>query len=805
MSYALPHCTHKENQEMGVWSLILISCLISFYYILASCATSSEDVDKVYIVYLGHGAAAENDNLITSRSHVRLLANLFESEEEAMGSMVYSYTRSFSGFAAKLNPSRARALAEMEGVVSVFESRMLELHTTRSWDFMGLRLDHDAAVPNFPSIYGDDVIVGILDTGIWPESKSFREEPGMRPIPSSWKGKCIGGNGFDPRTICNRKLIGAKYYVKGFEQQYGPLNTADEAEYRSPRDRLGHGTHTSSTAVGSIVPGASFDGLGLGTARGGEPRARLAVYKVCWSMLGEGKCNEADIMAAFEEAISDGVHVISGSFGMLPPLLPFFAYSISIGSFHAMQKGISVVLSAGNYNPSPEPSFVQNVAPWSISVAASTIDRDFPAKIVLDNNASFMGESLMTKRLKAELASSGTFFGRGRCRPENWMNVSASGKVILCFSTAAGATGELVTSSTAVAAVLTAGGAGLIYVESVGRQIPDIYPIPVVYIDFYQGTKIRHLLGFSPSISVVVTPSKAGVIGTVPAPAVAYFSCRGPSSLSPDILKPDITAPGVNILAAWPPNTPIGLSGERGQLGNWNFLSGTSMSCPHVTGAVALIKSAHPDWSPAMIRSALMTTAYTSDTSSETIRAGGSRKPSDPFDVGAGHMDPVKAMDPGLVYDMTIHDYIIFLCNIGYSTNLIKDLVIPGTFVTCPQFPTTNSDLNYPSITVTDLRRTISVKRTARNVGRERNAIYFARVVSPNGVEVSVWPRVMIFSWFTSENTYYVTMKPTMKSKGKCEFGEIVWSDGFHSVRSPLSVCVNNVDSDRDDTFVNII
>lgn len=163
-------------------------------------------------------------------------------------------------------------------------------------------------------------------------------------------------------------------------------------------------------------------------------------------------------------------------------------------------------------------------------------------------------------------------------------------------------------------------------------------------------------------------------------------------------------------------------------------------------------------------------------------------------------MDPVKAMDPGLVYDMTVHDYIVFLCNMGYDPDLIKGLVRPGTFVSCPQFPTTNSDLNYPSITVSNLRRTITIKRTARNVGRNRNTAYFARVVSPSGVEVSVWPRVMIFSWFNYENTYYVTLKPTKKSKGRCEFGEIVWSDGFHNVRSPLSVCVNNVDFDHDES-----
>ena len=208
--------------------------------------------------------------------------------------------------------------------------------------------------------------------------------------PSSWKGRCVEGEKFEPTFVCNRKLIGARYYVKGFEQEYGRLNTSCGAngEYLSARDCLGHGTHTASTAVGSIVDDASFiGGLGAGTARGGAPRARLAIYKVCWSKDLEGKCTEADILAAFDDALHDGVHIISASFGSAPPLPPFFASSAGIGSFHAMQLGITVVFSAGN--DGPDPSLVQNVAPWAICVAASSIDRAFPTEILLDQNISF--------------------------------------------------------------------------------------------------------------------------------------------------------------------------------------------------------------------------------------------------------------------------------------------------------------------------------------------------------------------------------------------------------------------------------
>lgn len=210
----------------------------------------------------------------------------------------------------------------------------------------------------------------------------------MRPIPSSWKGVCVEGEKFEPAKACNRKLIGARYYLKGLEQEYGPLNMSGNPEYRSARDFLGHGTHTASTAAGSIVKNASFFGIGQGTARGGAPWARVAVYKICWGINGVGSCTEADILAAFDDALHDGVHVISASFGATPPLSPFFASSADIGSFHAMQLGITVVFSAGN--DGPEPSLVQNVAPWSLCVAASTIDRSFPTEIVLDSNFTIM-------------------------------------------------------------------------------------------------------------------------------------------------------------------------------------------------------------------------------------------------------------------------------------------------------------------------------------------------------------------------------------------------------------------------------
>ncbi|KAF5471363.1 hypothetical protein F2P56_011805 [Juglans regia] len=685
--------------------------------------------------------------------------------------------------------------AEMEGVISVFRSKTLQLHTTRSWDFVGLTLDNNKVTP-LQLAFGDDIVVGMFDTGIWPESESFWEEPRMKPIPSTWRGECVKGDRFDPKTNCNRKLIGARYYLKGFEEENGPLSMSGNPEYQSPRDFLGHGTHTASTAVGSIVKNASFFGLGLGTARGGAPRARLAVYKICWANEEfNSVCSEIDILAAFDDALHDGVHIISASFGPRPPMLPLFETSAGIGSFHAMQLGITVAFSAGNEGP--DPSLVTNVAPWSISVAASSVDRMFRTQILVDNSLSIMGESFLPTEIKGKLTDPSMYFEHGVCNSDNYMNESKSavGKVVVCFST----DGPTLIDQ-AVAAVKTANASGLIFVEPMTRQTADVEIVPTVYVNFEQGTQIKNYLFESPSLPRVrIIPTKT-IIGKSPAPTVADFSSRGPSSLTPDILKPDVTAPGVSILAAWPHDTSPTLSPSDERRVRWNFQSGTSMSCPHVSGVAALIKSAHPRWSPSAIRSALITTAYTRDTTSDSILAGGSMKVADPFDIGAGHINPLKALDPGLVYEMKTSDYILFLCNIGYTQENIHKMVLPcpGVDTSCPKVPKSNTNINYPSITVSNLKSTMTIKRTVRNVGHKKNTIYFASIVKPDGVEVFIWPRALIFSWFNEENSYYVTLKPLKKSQGRYDFGEIVWLDGFHKVRSPLVVCVNTTDDSSD-------
>ncbi|KAK1652841.1 hypothetical protein QYE76_070646 [Lolium multiflorum] len=672
---------------------------------------------------------------------------------------------------------------------------MLQLHTTRSWDFMGLSLHLQMEQPSSQMHlkYGDDVIVGILDTGVWPESKSFRDDSHLGPVPSSWRGTCVRGQQFDPTTACNRKLIGARYYLAGIESELGPINSTDGVEYRSPRDRVGHGTHTASTAVGAVSTNASyFGGLGRGVARGGAPRARLAVYKVCWFKDLTGRCSDADILAAFDDALHDGVHVISASLGSSPPLAPLFATSTEVGSFHAMQLGVSTVFSAGN--DGPDAAMVQNVSPWGITVAASTIDRRFPTVIALGNNASFVGDGFIVKDMEMPLVESSSVFADGTCSLDQPVNrTSAAGKIVLCFSTLG-----MVSSEGAALAVYAAGGSGVIFADTSSRKSNQDNFLPTVHVNLRQGTKILdYIQRRSRQRPTVHVSASRTVVGKTPAPAIAYFSSRGPSSISPNILKPDITAPGVNILAAWPPkSSPTVLPLDKRSTG-WNFDTGTSMSCPHVSGIVAILKSVHPTWSPAAVKSALMTTAYVHDDTSDAMLAGGTMKAADAFDTGAGHVDPLRALDPGLVYDADARDHVRYLCGLGYTEAQVRQMVLPSpalnTSCAGAGMPYGVSDLNYPAIVLAELGAAATVKRTVTNVGLRRDAVYHVTVVSPQGARVAVWPPALVFSPRCAKAEYYVTVTPAKLSRGRYDFGEIVWSDGYHRVRTPLVVRVTNL------------
>ncbi|KAJ9680827.1 hypothetical protein PVL29_019980 [Vitis rotundifolia] len=704
---------------------------------------------KFYIVYFGDrpesiGAAVQTHQDILSQCGV-------DTEE----SIVYSYTKSFNALAAKLSEDEAQKLSEMEEVVSVFPNRYHKLHTTKSWDFIGLpqtarrQLKHES-----------NIIVGLLDTGITPQSESFADN-GLGPPPAKWKGTC---GRFANFSGCNHKLIGAKYFKLD--------GNSDPDDILSPVDVEGHGTHTASTAAGNIIQNANLFGLAKGTARGAVPSARVAMYKVCWVRSG---CSDMDILAAFEAAITDGVDIISISIGGVSP--NYAEDSISIGAFHAMKKGIITVASAGNDGPSQ--SSILNHAPWIFTVGASSIDRGFRSKVVLGNGQTFSGVGVSTFDPKqqnplvsgADVAKTAADKENSRFCMENSLDpTKVNGKLVYCKL-------QMWGSDSVVKGL---GGIGTIVESMEFLDAAQIFMAPGTMVNDTAGYAINRYIHSTKTPSAVIHRSEEV---KVPAPFVASFSSRGPNPMTQHILKPDIVAPGIDILASYTPLRSLtGLKGDT-QFSKFTLLSGTSMACPHVSGVAAYVKSFHPKWSPAAIRSAIMTTAKPM-----------SRKVNNDaeFAYGTGQVNPLRALSPGLVYDTDEMSYIQFLCHDGYSGKAIAAIVGSKSINCSSLLPGLGSDaLNYPTmqLSLKDTNEpTVGVfRRRVTNVGPAQS-VYNATIKAPQGVEIAVRPTRLVFSRALQGRSFKVVVKAKSMASKEMVSGSLTWRSPRHIVRSPIVI-----------------
>ncbi|XP_065869414.1 subtilisin-like serine-protease S [Euphorbia lathyris] len=653
---------------------------------------------------------------------------------------------------------------------------MNELHTTHSWDFLGVNSYNDQNNQlSVNSSAASDVIVGVIDTGVWPESASFNDK-NLGSVPIRFKGACVGGDNFTSAN-CNRKIIGARFYYKGFERA---LESFGKTFFKSPRDADGHGTHTSSTIGGAVVTDVSLLGLAKGIARGGAPNARLAIYKSCWFDL----CNDADILAAMDDAINDGVDILSLSLGPLPPQPSYFNNAISIGAFHAFKKGIVVSCSAGN---SFFPGTATNVAPWILTVAASSLDREFNTNVYLGNSKVLKGFSLNPLKMQTSygLISGSDAAAQGVpaknasfCKENTLDNAKIKGKIVVCTSEI------LLDNRTEKAlAIQNGGGVGMILIDPLVKEIGFQAAIPCTLIGQEEAQQLQAYME-TEKYAVARIASTITVLNTKPAPEIAVFSSQGPNIISPDIIKPDVTAPGLNILAAW---SPVAISGTGGRSVNYNIISGTSMACPHVSAVAAILKSYRPYWSPAEIMSAIMTTATVIDNTRKPIARDPDGTQATPFDYGSGHINPKKALNPGLVYNFNAYDVINFLCSTGASTAELKNLTGQPTYC---RNPTGNSyDLNYPSIGVSEMHGNVTVYRTVTYYGQGPSD-YIAKLDYPDGVKVVVTPEILKFTKSGQKMNFRIDFKAFKISNGSFVFGGLTWSNGIIDVRSPIALNV---------------
>ncbi|GJN16068.1 hypothetical protein PR202_gb03018 [Eleusine coracana subsp. coracana] len=717
------------------------------------------------------------------------------------GPLIHTYSAAFHGFSARMTPSTAAALASAPGVAAVLPERVRRLATTRSPRFLGLLSSPPSALLA-DSDFGADLVIAVLDTGISPAHRSFHDR-GLGPVPVRWRGACSAGPGFPPAS-CTRKLVGARFFAKGYEAASGPMNASAEA--RSPLDTDGHGTHTASIAAGRYAFPASTLGYARGVAAGMAPKARLAAYKVCWA----GGCFDSDILAAFDAAVADGVDVVSLSVGGV--VVPYYLDAIAIGAFGATEAGIVVSASAGNGGPGGVT--VTNVAPWMATVGAGSMDRAFPANVrlgdgqVLDGVSVYGGPALEPGKMyelvyggsSGGASSSSSGYSASMCLDGSLDPATVRGKILVCDRgvNSRAAKGDVVHRAGGVGMVLANGafdGEGL---------VADCHVLPATAIGAAAGDKLRKYISSStkqrPATGTILFEGTR--LGVHPAPVVAAFSARGPNPQSPEILKPDLIAPGLNILAAWPSGVgPAGVPSDVRRT-EFNILSGTSMACPHVSGLAALLKAAHPTWSPAAIKSALMTTAYVKDNRNGTMTDESTGAIADAFDFGAGHVDPMRAMDPGLVYDIAPADYVTFLCNLNYTEQNIRAITRRTADCRGARRAGHAGNLNYPSMSATFVAdgtkatmRTHFI-RTATNVGGGR-ATYRAEVRAPKGCNVTVRPSELAFRRDGQKLSFVVRVEAPVAAARKMEpgsslvrSGALTWTDGRHAVRSPIVVTV---------------
>jgi subtilisin family serine protease len=640
------------------------------------------------------------------------------------------------------------------------------------------------------SLRGDDVIIAAIDSGVWPENLSFSDKTDAlgRPVsaqsegsvvygppPARWRGICQTGPGFTA-SACNHKLIGARYFNEGFVASgLAPWSL----DYVSPRDEDGHGSHVLSTAGGNSNVAGFINGLPLGDMSGMAPRARLAAYKACWSFVNppevtsplvpgekDNLCFVSDSVAAIEQAVVDGVDVINFSVAgttdnVFDPVEQAFLHAASVGVFVAAAGGNGGAESA-----------IAHISPWITTVGASTHDRLFETTVSLGDGRSLRGASSQKRGLsprplvlaadarRAEITEENARF----CLQNTLDATKVANKIVVCDR------GQSPRVDKSLE-VFQKGGAGMLLLNTeAGDLWDDPHHVPTAHLSHLDREAVRTYAQSSAlaQAALGVGAQRGGKL----APVVADYSSHGPNKGLPSILKPDLTAPGDDVIAAYADeritqaeHDALVTGGFKPEGGHAALVSGTSMASPHVAGVVALLKQKNPRWSPAAIKSALMTSA-------ESLKLADGSRDGDRWGYGAGHLHPVSALNQAVVYDLNAQDYWRFLCvldRLAACTGLV---------------PLAAEQLNLASLTAADVLGRITLQRTVRNVTSATLKLQSFATLS--GFDVQVVPPTLTIAP-GQRARFEVRLNRTTAEANSWRFGQLVWRDASHEVRSPLS------------------
>ncbi|KAJ0234352.1 Subtilisin-like protease [Hirschfeldia incana] len=703
---------------------VIILHLISF-----SVATATKET-SIYIIQMDLSA-----NLSPFSDHRSWFSTTLTSVITGRKpKILYAYTDSVHGFSAVLTNSELKRLQYKPGYVSFTKDLPVKLHTTFSPQFIGLASNSGT----WPvSSYGAGTVIGIIDTGIWPDHPSFHDD-GLGPVPSRWKGECE----FNSSSLCNKKLIGARVFNKGLFANNPDLRGTKNDQYSSPYDTIGHGTHVAAIAAGNHVKNASYFSYAQGTASGIAPHSHLAIYKAAW----EEGVYSSDVIAAIDRALRDGVDVISLSLGLsIDDDVGLEDDPIAVAAFAAIQKGVFVVASGGN--DGPYYWSLINGAPWVMTVGAGTMGREFRGILTFGNGVSFSFPSLFPGEFPS------VQFPVTYVESCDAGNKTLVNRIIVCNGNVnIGSILQQVKSTGAKAVVL-------ITDRLLAEQDTVKFQFPVAFISSKHRETIKNYASNYQNNPTAKLEFQETVIGTKTEPEVDSYSSRGPFTSFPQILKPDIVAPGTLILSAWPSDKPVAGTRARPLFSGFNLLTGTSMASPHVAGVAALIKQV---WSPSAIKSAIMTTALTLD---------------NPLAVGAGHVSADKVLSPGLIYDTSPQDFINFLCHeVKQSRKLINIITRSNVSEACRN---PSPYLNYPSIIAyftSDQNGHKIMRRTLTNVGEAKRS-YSVRVRGLKGVNVVIEPKRLMFSKINEKQSYSVRMESQRALRGDVVYGVVSWVD----------------------------
>lgn len=676
------------------------------------------------------------------------------------------YTVAFNGFTVELNPLQADMVKNAKGVVNVWEDEVREATTVSTPDYLDMTGPHGVWARQFArtSYAGRGMVIGVIDSGIDPDNPSFAPMAGAPARPSSFA--C--DTGADATFTCTNKIVGARYYGAAYGNNLA-------FDHDSPRDTNGHGSHTAGTAAGNHGVPMSVAGTPMGKGSGMAPAAQISVYKALWQTAdGRGSGMTSGLVAAIDDAVADGVDVINYSVSgsrthvVSPDELAFL---------NAARAGVFVATSAGNSGDTDGVSSVAHNSPWTMTVAASTHDRGASKTVTLGNGQTYAGVGLGPAVGPAPLVLSSDIAAEGasaQAARECWLNTDeptldpakAAGKIVICDR----GTVDRVDKS---AAVKLAGGVGMIQVNTTDAQSlnADFHSVPSIHVTATIGRSIKayEAADANPTATLSAVSDEP-----VDAPSMAGFSSYGPALAgSGDLLKPDITAPGVDVIAAY--------SADAEGKPRFDSLSGTSMSAPHIAGLGALMKQKFPKWSPMAIKSAMMTTArQTTDEGKPITWTGGIATP---FNYGAGEVVPLRAYNPAIIYDSREQDWYAYACSIG-QLQLVRGIQ------DCNEVPRIDpSDLNYPSIAIGSLAGSQTVTRTVTNVTNVFQT-YRAQVDAPAGTTVTVSPsNLRIAPQGTA--TFTVTITRTDAALGQYTHGALTWVNAnrnYANARSPIAV-----------------